>query len=88
MSDPVIVGVDGPASSLGAVEPAAREAHLRGVPPRIVHASGRSPSRLPSDAAPRNPAGLSGFAGLPPGSVGQALPHHAPRPVVAVRGKE
>lgn len=43
MSDPVIVGVDGSVSSLDAVDVAAREAHLRGVSLRIVHAFGHAP---------------------------------------------
>ncbi|MFF9808005.1 universal stress protein [Streptomyces coeruleorubidus] len=46
MSDPVIVGVDGSASSIDAVEAAAREAHLRGAGLRIVHAFGRGPGHL------------------------------------------
>ncbi|MFJ8145958.1 universal stress protein [Streptomyces sp. NPDC096048] len=40
MTHPVIAGVDGSASSLEAVEVAAREAHLRGASLRIVHAFG------------------------------------------------
>ncbi|KAB1140115.1 universal stress protein [Streptomyces luteolifulvus] len=52
----MIVGVDGSASSLDAVDVAAREAHLRGVPLRIVHAFGHAPGRLPVGAAPWNPA--------------------------------
>ncbi|MBT3150511.1 universal stress protein [Streptomyces sp. CHD11] len=40
MTHPVIAGVDGSASSLEAVEVAAREAQLRGAPLRIVHAFG------------------------------------------------
>lgn len=43
MARPVIAGVDGSASSLAAVEVAAREAHLRGAPLRIVHAFGHRP---------------------------------------------
>jgi len=43
VSDPVIVGVDGSVSSLDAVDVAAREAHLRGVSLRIVHAFGHAP---------------------------------------------
>ncbi|SFG74553.1 universal stress protein [Streptomyces mirabilis] len=57
MSDPVIVGVDGSASSLDAVDVAAREAHLRGVALRIVHAFGHVPGHLPTGAPPWSPAG-------------------------------
>ncbi|MFJ4691066.1 universal stress protein [Streptomyces sp. NPDC088766] len=57
MTDPVIVGVDGSASSLGAVVVAAREAHLRGAPLRIVHAFGHGAGHLPGEAPPWNPAG-------------------------------
>ncbi len=56
MSDPVIVGVDGSASSLTAVDVAAREARLRGTSLRIVHAIGRPSAHLPSGAAPWSPA--------------------------------
>ncbi|MFI9470878.1 universal stress protein [Streptomyces sp. NPDC052492] len=56
MSDPVIVGVDGSASSLTAVDVAAREAHLRGTSLRIVHAIGSPSARLPPGAAPWSPA--------------------------------
>lgn len=52
VSDPVIVGVDGSASSIGAVEVAAREAHLRGVGLRIVHAFGQVPGHRPAGAPP------------------------------------
>ncbi|MXM64725.1 universal stress protein [Streptomyces sp. HUCO-GS316] len=52
----MIVGVDGSASSLDAVDVAAREAHLRGVPLRIVHAFGHAPGQLPVGAVPWNPA--------------------------------
>ncbi|MEU8649427.1 universal stress protein [Streptomyces sp. NPDC048737] len=57
MTGPVIVGVDGSASGLGAVAVAAREAHLRGVPLRIVHAFGHGGGHLPGGAPPWNPAG-------------------------------
>ncbi|MER7897647.1 universal stress protein [Streptomyces sp. NPDC096046] len=53
MTHPVIAGVDGSASSLEAVEVAAREAQLRGAPLRIVHAFGRRPAGSP----PWSPAG-------------------------------
>lgn len=51
MSDPVVVGVDGSASSLNAVAVAAREAHLRAAPLRIVHACDRPAPFLPPGAA-------------------------------------
>ncbi|MBX9365788.1 universal stress protein [Streptomyces sp. WAC04114] len=54
--DPVIVGVDGSDSSISAVEAAAREAHLRGVGLRIVHAFGQVTGHLPAGAPPWNPA--------------------------------
>ncbi|MCC9710795.1 universal stress protein [Streptomyces sp. MNU76] len=53
----MIVGVDGSASSIDAVEVAAREAHLRGVGLRIVHAFGQVPGRRPAGAPPWDPAG-------------------------------
>ncbi|MFG2026103.1 universal stress protein [Streptomyces sp. NPDC048825] len=56
MTDPVIVGVDGSASSLEAVDVAAREAHLRGAPLRIVHAFGHAPGHLPTGGPPWSPA--------------------------------
>ncbi|WUU80966.1 universal stress protein [Streptomyces cellulosae] len=61
MAHPVIAGVDGSASSLEAVEVAAREAHLRGAPLRIVHAFGHRPAGGP----PQSPAdhGLEPMAG-------------------------
>ncbi|MGW5136900.1 universal stress protein [Streptomyces sp. NPDC004135] len=59
MSDPVVVvGVDGSASSLDAVGVAAREALLRGLPLRIVHAFGHPSGHVPH-TAPWNPAGHS-----------------------------
>jgi nucleotide-binding universal stress UspA family protein len=59
VSDPVIVGVDGSASSLEAVDVAARETYVRGVSLRIVHAFGRPPGHLPGGTSPWNPAGHS-----------------------------
>ncbi|MGW7794111.1 universal stress protein, partial [Streptomyces tricolor] len=56
MSDPVIVGVDGSASSLAAVDAAAREARLRSTSLCIVHAFGRPSAHMPSGAAPWSPA--------------------------------
>ncbi|WP_427164728.1 universal stress protein [Streptomyces sp. C1-1] len=55
MSDPVVVGVDGSVSGLNAVAVAAREAHLRDAPLRIVHACGPPPPYLPPGAAPWPP---------------------------------
>ena len=55
MSDPVVVGVDGSASSLNAVAVAAREAHLRAAPLRIVHACDRPAPILPPGAEPWPP---------------------------------
>ncbi|MFF8196186.1 universal stress protein [Streptomyces bobili] len=103
MSDPVIVGVDGSASSLDAVDVAAREASLRGVSLRVVHAFGHAPGHLPGGAPPWSPAdhGLDALVrGAParaeerahavaPGiEISQALLHHAHCPVSVVRGKE
>ncbi|MCB5163882.1 universal stress protein [Streptomyces bambusae] len=52
----MVVGVDGSASSLDAVEVAAREARLRGVPLRMVHAFGRPGGHhRPSAASPWSP---------------------------------
>ncbi|MGW2832675.1 universal stress protein [Streptomyces sp. NPDC001286] len=55
MSDAVVVGVDGSASGLNAVAVAAREAHLRAAPLRIVHACDRPPPFLPPGAEPWPP---------------------------------
>ncbi|TLQ47988.1 universal stress protein [Streptomyces marianii] len=52
----MIVGVDGSASSIVAVEVAAREAHLRGVGLRIVHAFGQASGHRPVGAPPWNAA--------------------------------
>ncbi|MET9395316.1 universal stress protein [Streptomyces sp. NPDC006624] len=57
MSGPVVVGVDGSSSSVDAVDVAAREARLRGVPLRIVHAFGRPPGQLPPGEAPWGASG-------------------------------
>ncbi|WP_073876413.1 universal stress protein [Streptomyces sp. CB00316] len=56
MTDPVIVGVDGSASSLEAVDAAAREARLREAPLRIVHAFGHTPGHRPAGGPPWSPA--------------------------------
>ncbi|MFD1661114.1 universal stress protein [Streptomyces caeni] len=52
MSGPVIVGVDGSASSLAAVEVAAHEARLREAELRIVHAFGWPAAHMPAGVAP------------------------------------
>ncbi|MDH6228297.1 MULTISPECIES: universal stress protein [Streptomyces] len=63
MNEPVIVGVDGSPSAFAAVDTAADEAHLRGVPLRIVHAFGNRPSRMPGVTPPPEMTGR-GLAGL------------------------
>ncbi|NYV77958.1 universal stress protein [Streptomyces sp. UH6] len=63
MNEPVIVGVDGSPSGFAAVDVAADEAHLRGVPLRIVHAFGNRPSRMPGVTPPPEMTGR-GLAGL------------------------
>lgn len=55
MTNPVVVGVDGSPSSLEAVEVAAREAALRGVGLRLVHAFGRPSVHVPPGMPPWNP---------------------------------
>ncbi|EST39725.1 hypothetical protein N566_00305 [Streptomycetaceae bacterium MP113-05] len=52
MTGPVLVGVDGSEQSIVAVESAAREARLRGVPLRVVHAF-RPPALQPPLADPQ-----------------------------------
>ncbi|MEU3433283.1 universal stress protein [Streptomyces sp. NPDC006863] len=84
MTDPVMVGVDGSASSLEAVDVAAREARLRDAPLRIVHAFGHAPGHRPSGVPPWSPAddGLEPMArGVLAGAEGRA---HAAAPGVAV----
>ncbi|MFH9177045.1 universal stress protein [Streptomyces albogriseolus] len=84
MSDPVIVGVDGSASSLTAVDVAAREARLRGTSLRIVHAIGRPSAHLPSGAAPWSPAD-HGLEPLVHGQLAQAEERaHAAAPGVEI----
>ncbi|MES5824815.1 universal stress protein [Streptomyces sp. RG80] len=56
MNGPVVVGVDGSPSSMTAVEVAAREAALRGVGLRLVHAFGWPAAHVPP-GAPWNPTG-------------------------------
>lgn len=57
MSRPVVVGVDGSAASVVAVELAAREAQLRGCDLRIVHAFVWPLLRVPLSAPPLGPPG-------------------------------
>ncbi|MEV0173582.1 universal stress protein [Streptomyces sp. NPDC050803] len=56
MNGPVVVGVDGSESSLTAVEVAAREAALRGVGLRLVHAFGWPSVHVPPGVPPWSPA--------------------------------
>ncbi|WP_432043900.1 universal stress protein [Streptomyces cadmiisoli] len=55
MNGPVVVGVDGSASSLAAVETAAREARLRGAGLRVVHAFVWPGMHVPVDPSPLGP---------------------------------
>lgn len=63
MNEPVIVGVDGSPSGFAAVDAAADEARLRGVPLRIVHAFGNRPGRFPG-VTPTPEMSGRGLAGL------------------------
>ncbi|MFE8991414.1 universal stress protein [Streptomyces collinus] len=71
MTKPVVVGVDGSASSLDAVGAASHEAAIRGAELRLVHAFGRSSSHLPAGGPPWNPAG-SGVRELLDGTLAAA----------------
>ncbi|MDW4911610.1 universal stress protein, partial [Streptomyces sp. ADMS] len=71
MMDPVVVGVDGSPSSLDAVEVAAREAGLRGVGLRLVHAFGWPSMHLPPGGPPWNPA-MAGVRELVDGTLIEA----------------
>ncbi|MFJ3336192.1 universal stress protein [Streptomyces sp. NPDC086766] len=71
MADPVVVGVDGSPSSLDAVEVAAREAALRGVGLRMVHAFGWPSLHVPPGGTPWNPA-AAGVRDLVDGTLGAA----------------
>ncbi|MCZ4508200.1 MULTISPECIES: universal stress protein [Streptomyces] len=71
MGGPVVVGVDGSASSLAAVEVAAHEADLRGVGLRVVHAFGWPAAHVPPGGPPWNPAG-AGLRELLDGTMAKA----------------
>ncbi|KUO17714.1 universal stress protein [Streptomyces dysideae] len=71
MNGPVVVGVDGSPSSMTAVEAAAREAGLRGVGLRLVHAFGWPAAHLPPGGAPWNPTG-AGLRELVDGTLAKA----------------
>ncbi|WDF44138.1 universal stress protein [Streptomyces sp. T12] len=57
MNGPVVVGVDGSPSSMAAVQAAAREAGLRGVGLRLVHAFGWPAAHIPAGGRPWEPSG-------------------------------
>ncbi|MEU0162616.1 universal stress protein [Streptomyces sp. NPDC006261] len=88
MTDPVIVGVDGSASSLEAVDAAAREARLREAPLRIVHAFGHAPGHTPGHRPAGGPPWSPAARGLEPmveGALAVAEERaHAAAPGVAV----
>jgi len=71
MNGPVVVGVDGSPSGLTAVAVAAREAALRGVGLRLVHAFGWPAAAVPPAVAPWDPA-PSGVRELVDGTLTEA----------------
>ncbi|KES09116.1 universal stress protein UspA [Streptomyces toyocaensis] len=71
MEQPVVVGVDGSPSSLEAVGAAAREAALRGVGLRLVHAFGQQSPHGPPAGPPWNPA-AAGVRELIDGTLAEA----------------
>ncbi|MFH0517898.1 universal stress protein [Streptomyces sp. M41] len=71
MNGPVVVGVDGSPSSLAAVEVAAREAGLRGVGLRLVHAFGWPAAHVPPGGRPW-PSGSAGMRELVDGTLAEA----------------
>ncbi|MEV5427909.1 universal stress protein [Streptomyces sp. NPDC052701] len=71
MAHPVVVGVDGSPAALDAVEIAAREAALRGVGLRLVHAFGWPSRHGPPGGPPWHPA-APGVRELLDGTLGEA----------------
>ncbi|MFC8244359.1 universal stress protein [Streptomyces chartreusis] len=72
MIGPVVVGVDGSSSSMAAVEVAAREAGLRGVGLRLVHAFGRPGAHIPPGGRPWEPSSTAGLRELIDGTLTKA----------------
>ncbi len=84
MGDPVVVGVDGSASSLEAVGVAAHEAGLRDVGLRLVHAFGSPSMRLPPGGPRWSPA-AAGVRELVDGTLARAEQRaHAAAPHVEI----
>lgn len=72
MTGPVVVGVDGSPSALGAVDTAACEASLRGVELRVVHAFTWPAMHVPHGGSPLGPP-TGGLREMVEGMVGQAV---------------